>query len=55
VADQPGRGRGPPSRRGQVSRGYQDSTLILQTEWQTPEGAVRVIDFMPPRTDQAPR
>jgi GH15 family glucan-1,4-alpha-glucosidase len=45
---------GPPSRRGQVSRGYQDSTLILQTEWQTPGGAVRVIDFMPPRTDEAP-
>ena len=50
----PAAAEGPPSRRGQVSRGYQDSTLILQTEWQTPGGAVRVIDFMPPRTDEAP-
>jgi GH15 family glucan-1,4-alpha-glucosidase len=45
---------GPPSRRGQVSRSYQGATLILQTEWQTASGAVRVIDFMPPRTDGAP-
>jgi GH15 family glucan-1,4-alpha-glucosidase len=50
----PAAAEGPPSRRGQVSRCYQDSTLILQTEWQTAGGAVRVIDFMPPRTDQAP-
>ena len=46
--------QGPPSRRGQVSRCYTDSTLILQTEWQTVGGTVRVIDFMPPRADGAP-
>jgi GH15 family glucan-1,4-alpha-glucosidase len=45
---------GPPSRRGQVTRRYQDSTLILETEWQTVGGTVRVIDFMPPRTDGSP-
>ena len=45
---------GPPSRRGQVTRSYRDSTLILETEWQTAGGTVRVIDFMPPRQDEAP-
>ena len=45
---------GPPSRRGTVTRGYLDSTLILQTEWRTVGGVVRVIDFMPPRADEAP-
>jgi GH15 family glucan-1,4-alpha-glucosidase len=45
---------GTPSRRGQVTRRYQDSTLILETEWQTVGGTVRVIDFMPPRKDEAP-
>jgi GH15 family glucan-1,4-alpha-glucosidase len=28
---------------------YRDDTLILESEWQTPTGRVRVIDFMPPR------
>jgi len=45
---------GPPSRRGQVTRRYRDSTLILQTEWRTVGGTVRVIDFMPPRGGEAP-
>src|SRR5260221_8127519 len=45
---------GPPSRRGQASRRYEDSTLILETEWQTAGGTVRVIDFMPPRKNEAP-
>ncbi len=46
--------QGPPSRRGQVDRCYEDSTLILETEWRTAGGVVRVIDFMPPRRDEAP-
>ncbi len=50
----PAAAEGPPSRRGQVTRRYQDSTLILETEWQTVGGTVKVIDFMPPRTDEAP-
>ena len=28
---------------------YREDTLILETEWRTPTGSVRVIDFMPPR------
>ena len=41
-------------RTGKVSlRQYRGDTLILESEWNTREGMVRVIDFMPPR-DQAP-
>ena len=35
------------------SRHYRGDTLVLETEWSTPTGTVRVIDFMPPR-DSAP-
>ncbi|MFI5692421.1 glycoside hydrolase family 15 protein [Kribbella sp. NPDC051586] len=35
------------------SRHYRGDTLVLETEWSTSSGTVRVIDFMPPR-DQAP-
>jgi GH15 family glucan-1,4-alpha-glucosidase len=35
------------------SRHYRSDTLILETEWSTPSGSVRVIDFMPLR-DEAP-
>src|SRR5580693_5466344 len=31
------------------SRRYAGNTLVLETDWVTPDGAVRVIDFMPPR------
>jgi GH15 family glucan-1,4-alpha-glucosidase len=34
-------------------RRYRGETMILETEWETAGGAVRVIDFMPPR-DEAP-
>jgi len=36
-----------------TSRRYQGDTLILETEFQTDSGTVRLIDFMPPR-GQAP-
>ena len=36
-------------RRG--DRRYAGDTLILETDWETPDGAVRVTDFMPPRDD----
>ena len=32
-----------------TSRRYVQDTLVLETEWVTPEGTVRVIDFMPRR------
>jgi GH15 family glucan-1,4-alpha-glucosidase len=31
-------------------RQYRQNTLVLETEWQTPTGRVKVTDFMPPRT-----
>jgi GH15 family glucan-1,4-alpha-glucosidase len=33
----------------QVTRRYRDRTLILETEFTTPSGVVRLVDFMPPR------
>ncbi|MFM9367975.1 glycoside hydrolase family 15 protein [Streptomyces sp. Da 82-17] len=35
-------------------RTYRGDSLILESEWDTPRGTVRVIDFMPPR-DGAPQ
>ncbi|MET1022258.1 MAG: glycoside hydrolase family 15 protein [Arthrobacter sp.] len=32
-----------------TGRRYRKGTLVLETEWETPTGAVKVIDFMPPR------
>ena len=32
---------------------YRTAHLILETEWETDDGAVRVIDFMPPRDEVA--
>ncbi len=31
------------------TRRYVEDTLVLETEWRTPSGTVRVLDFMPPR------
>ena len=38
-----------------TSRGYRPGTLVLETEFETSEGAVRVIDFMPRRAAGPPR
>src|SRR4030088_3252907 len=35
-----------------VRRRYRDRTLIVETEFETPEGAAAVIDFMPVRAAQ---
>src|SRR5438105_650713 len=43
----------PRSDAWQSGRRYRPETLILETDWETDDGAVRVIDFMPPR-GQAP-
>ena len=38
-----------------TSRRYRPDTLVLDTEFETAEGTVRVTDFMPPRGDGPPR
>jgi GH15 family glucan-1,4-alpha-glucosidase len=36
-------------------RRYRPGTLVLETEFETPSGVVRVVDFMPPRMHGPPR
>jgi GH15 family glucan-1,4-alpha-glucosidase len=43
----------PPAGGAATRRRYRGDTLILETEWDTPDGTVRLIDFMPPRGGQA--
>jgi GH15 family glucan-1,4-alpha-glucosidase len=38
----------PPGSGDADRRRYRDDTLILEHEWDTPDGTVRVTDFMPP-------
>ena len=38
-----------------TTRRYRRGTLVLDTDFETAEGAVRVTDFMPPRGDGPPR
>ncbi len=39
-----------PSAGGTCTRRrYRRDSLVLETEWDTPEGRVRVLDLMPPR------
>src|SRR5690348_7782402 len=40
----------PKSEVRCVTRRYRPETLILETDFETDEGAVRLIDCMPPRT-----
>ncbi|MFI7282627.1 glycoside hydrolase family 15 protein [Micromonospora chersina] len=48
--EEAGHWRLAPAAGGQASRRrYRDDTLILETEWDTPDGSVRVVDCMPPR------
>src|SRR6476646_2641336 len=39
----------PASSDARVTRHYRDDTLILETDFETPDGAVTLIDFMPLR------
>ncbi|WP_410594309.1 glycoside hydrolase family 15 protein [Amycolatopsis sp. lyj-23] len=39
---------GPATRRS-----YRGDSLVMSTEWDTPDGTVRVLDFMPPRGEAA--
>ncbi|GLZ02128.1 hypothetical protein Acsp02_93790 [Actinoplanes sp. NBRC 103695] len=43
----------PASADTATRRRYTDDTLILEAEWDTPDGTVRVTDFMPPRGQAA--
>ena len=45
----------PAGKAISVKRRYRPGTLVLETEWETSRGSVRVIDFMPRRGDAAPR
>src|SRR4029079_12184669 len=38
-----------PVGEAKSSRRYLHDTLVLETTWETPDGVVRVFDFMPPR------
>jgi len=38
-----------PDAEGAATRRYRDGSLVLETEWDTAAGRLRVIDFMPPR------
>ncbi len=52
LLDSPEAGRwllAPASEGATASRRYRDDTLVLETEWRSEEGSVRVTDFMPPR------
>ena len=54
LLDSPESGRwlmAPASGGTCTSRRYRPGTLILETEWETREGRVRVTDFMPPRDE----
>jgi GH15 family glucan-1,4-alpha-glucosidase len=40
----------PVAKPVQIRRRYRPGTLILETDFETDDGAVRIIDFMPPRS-----
>ena len=48
-----GRFRIAPIGEARVTRRYRDNTLILETSFETDDGAVTIIDFMPIRSGQA--
>lgn len=43
----------PEHRERCIRRGYRDDSLVLDTDWTTPDGAVRVTDLMSPTCPQA--
>jgi GH15 family glucan-1,4-alpha-glucosidase len=50
LLDTPDAGRwriGPADQDGRITRRYRAGTMILETDFETDEGAVRLIDFMP--------
>jgi GH15 family glucan-1,4-alpha-glucosidase len=52
--EQAGRWQLAPARGGvAVRRRYRGDTLVLESEWDTADGSVRVVDCMPPRGEAA--
>jgi GH15 family glucan-1,4-alpha-glucosidase len=45
----------PNGQEVATSRRYRPGTLVLESDFETPDGVVRVIDFMPRRGDGPPR
>jgi GH15 family glucan-1,4-alpha-glucosidase len=43
----------PVDRNAKITRRYRPNTLILETRFETVEGAATLIDFMPPRGDHS--
>src|SRR5690625_6909071 len=43
----------PQSGGSCTRRRYREDSLVLETEWDTPEGSERISDAMPPRDDAA--
>src|SRR5262245_51245544 len=43
-----------PEAEARGTRRYRAASLVLETEWETTEGACRVIDFMPPTGNESP-
>src|SRR5262249_55198989 len=37
----------PTAKKYRVARRYRERTLVMETEFQTPEGRARLVDFMP--------
>ncbi|MGW2226263.1 glycoside hydrolase family 15 protein [Streptomyces formicae] len=51
-----GPAHGPEAQPPRAARRtYRGDSLVLESEWDTPRGTVRVIDFMPPRDTDAPQ
>jgi GH15 family glucan-1,4-alpha-glucosidase len=42
----------PATRTRAIARGYHEATLVLETEYETEEGTVAVVDAMPPPVDR---
>jgi GH15 family glucan-1,4-alpha-glucosidase len=52
--EEAGRWRLAPTGAGRCARRrYRGDTLVLESEWDTPDGTVRLLDFMPPRGEAA--
>jgi GH15 family glucan-1,4-alpha-glucosidase len=43
----------PAAEPHSITRRYREGTLVLETDFQTSEGSVRIVDFMPPRDQTA--